>query len=137
MVKHLSTLSILHYVYGVFVCLAGVAALFFMGLGMFLSSDLAMELTAEHPPPEFLGRALEAFGGVLFVVIEVWGVLIMLSGYWISRRSNRTASIVVAALCLLSFPLGTALGVFALVVLGNEEVRKHYELSAPQVSGYA
>jgi hypothetical protein len=125
--KHnLPTLSILHYVYGALVCLGGFAALLFMGIGTFLSSDLVMEGPGEVPP-DWLGSFFKAFGAGLFVVLEVWGILILLSGYWISQRRNRTASIVIAALCLLSFPIGTALGIFTLVVLANEDVRQEYE----------
>ena len=81
---------------------------------------------AHEPPPDWLGSFFKAFGAVLFLIIESWGVLILLSGYWISKRRNRTFSIVMAALCLLSFPFGTALGVFALVVLLNDDVRMEY-----------
>jgi hypothetical protein len=126
MKQHLSTLSILHYVYGALVCLSGFAALFFLGLGVFLSSDIVAQ-NANEPPPTWLGGMFQALGLVLFIVIEIWGIFIILSGYWIAKLRNRTASIVAAALCLLSFPFGTALGVFTLVVLTNDEVKAEYE----------
>jgi hypothetical protein len=126
MKQHLSTLSILHYVYGALVCLTGFAALFIMGLGVFLSSDMVAQ-NADEAPPTWLGGMFQAFGAVLFAVIEIWGIFIILSGYWIAKLRNRTASIVAAALCLLSFPFGTALGVFTLVVLTNDEVKAEYE----------
>lgn len=124
--QNLPTLSILHYVYGALVCLGGFAALMFMGLGTLLSSDLVMQ-NAEEAPPEWLGGVFAAFGLGLFVILELWGIFIILSGYWISKRRNRTGSIVVAALCLPSFPFGTALGIFTLVVLLNDEVKLDYE----------
>ncbi len=126
MIKHISTLSVLHYVYGALVCLGGFVALLFMGVGTFLSSDLVMD-NGNEPPPAWLGGFFQAFGAGLFVVIEIWGILILLSGYWIGQLRNRTASIVFAALCLPSFPFGTALGVFTLVVLLNDDVRLAYE----------
>jgi len=126
MKQHLPTLSILHYVYGALVCLTGFAALFLLGLGVFLSSDLVAQ-SADDAPPTWLGGFFQAFGMALFVVIEVWGVFIILSGYWIAKLRNRTASIIAAALCLLSFPFGTALGVFTLVVLTNDEAKVEYE----------
>lgn len=124
--QNLPTLSILHYVYGALVCLGGFAALMFMGLGTLLSSDLVMQ-NAEEAPPEWLGTFFAAFGLGLFVVLELWGIFIILSGYWISKRRKRTGSTIVAALCLLSFPFGTALGIFTLVVLLNDAVKAEYE----------
>lgn len=123
MTKDLSTLSVLHYVYGALICASGIAALVIVGVGVLVGSDLFME----DPPPHWLGSALQAMGTVLFVVVELWGLLVVLSGRWIAQRRNRTASMVIAALCLLNVPLGTVLGVFTLSALGNEEVRLSYE----------
>lgn len=129
MVNNLKVLSILHYVYGALVCVMGMAMLSLVGLGAFLASDVVAQ-NAEEPPPEWLGAFLGAFGMALFIIILLWGLFIVLSGRWIARRRNRTASIVVAALCLLSFPFGTALGIFTLVVLLNDEVRQAYDNGA-------
>jgi len=126
MVKNLNLLSVLHYVYGGLVCLGGVAVLVAFSLGAMVGTELAAE-HGDAPPPAFLGPFLQVFGSVLFVVLLGWGLLIALSGRWIANRKNRTGSIIVAALCLLSFPFGTALGVFALVVLSNDEVRREYD----------
>ena len=123
MTKHLSLLSVLHYVYGILVCIIGFGALFFLGAGALISSEVVQ---AGDAPPDWVGRYIASFGMGLFLLMEAWGVAIILSGYWISRRTNRTWSIVVAALCLLSVPLGTALGVFTLVVLSSDEVRAAY-----------
>jgi MFS family permease len=127
MTKHLSTLSILHYIYGAFVAVMGIVLPFiFIGLGAFLSSDFVLE-QAQEPPPPFVAAMFRWMGWVMLAVFLGWGALIALSGRWIARRKNRTASLVIAALCLLSFPLGTALGIFTFVVLLNEEVRQAYE----------
>lgn len=127
--KNLPTLSVLHYVYGALICLGGFAALLFMGLGALLQSDLVMDGGPDQPP-QWLGDVFKAFGVAIFVVLELWGVFVILSGYWISKKRNRTGSIVIAALSLLSFPFGTALGVFTLVALMNDEVRSDYEAGA-------
>jgi succinate dehydrogenase/fumarate reductase cytochrome b subunit len=125
MIKHLSLLSILHYVYGAIICFFGVVALLMMGLGAFvLQSGAAQEM--DPAMPQWFGAFIASFGLGLFLVLMVWGILIILSGVWISKRRNRTASIIIAALCLLNFPLGTALGVFTLVALSDDEVKAEY-----------
>lgn len=126
MKRHLSTLSILHYVYGAFVCLMGFVALIFIFLGTFLSSDFIAENSQGEPPPVWLGGFFQVFGWVLFVIIEAWGILTLLSGSWISKRKNRTGSQVVAAFNCLNIPFGIALGIFTFVVLNDEEVRVEY-----------
>jgi len=132
--KHnLPTLSILHYVYGALVCLGAFAVLLFIGLGAFVVDQVAATGRADGPP-DWLSPFLASFGFGLFLVLLVWGTLIALSGYWIAQRRNRTFSIVVAALCLISFPIGTALGVFTLVVLVNDEVREEYDAAQGMIA---
>lgn len=124
--KHnLGTLSILYYVYGAFTCLIGVVILILVLMGIMLNTDLVQG--GSDAPPAFVGSALQIIGWVLFAIIEAIGILKMLSGRWIARRINRTGSLIIAGSSCLSFPLGTALGVFSFVVLTNPEVQKEYE----------
>ena len=133
MKRHLSTLSFLHYIYGAFVCMGGFVALIFIVLGLFLSSDFVANESGEQVPG-FIGALFQTFGWVIFVVVEVWGLLNILSGYWISRRRNRTATQVIAAFNCFSIPFGLALGLFTFAVLSDEEVKQEYTV-LPQ--GYA
>lgn len=125
MTRHLSTLSVLHYVYGILTCLSGIAVLLIVGLGLFLSSD-ALAQEGQQPPPAWVGGLVQGLGWGLFALIELWGVLIILSGRWIAQRRKRTGSLIIAGLCCLSFPFGLALGIFAFVVLLDAEVQAAY-----------
>ncbi len=129
MERHISTLSILHYVYGAFICLSGTVALIFIFAGSLMSSDLVAG-SGNEPPPEWLGSLLQGFGIGVFL-IELFGVLNILSGLWIAKRRNRIDSMVVAAFNCLSFPFGMALGIFTFVVLADDNVKRQYPLSAP------
>lgn len=131
MKQHLSLLGILHYVYGAFVCLGGFAACFFILLGMFLSSDLLEVGDEAGWLPGWIGGMLQAFGWLIFIVAEAWGVLNILAGYWISRRRNRTATQVIAAFNCLNIPFGIALGIFTFMVLGDDEVKREYAAGLP------
>lgn len=133
MKRHLSTLSFLHYIYGAFVCMGGFVALIFIMLGLFLSSDFVANESGEQVPG-FIGALFQTFGWVIFVVVEVWGLLNILSGFWISRRRNRTATQVIAAFNCFSIPFGLALGLFTFAVLSDEGVKQEYTV-LPQ--GYA
>lgn len=126
MKRHLSTLSILHYIYGAFVCMGGLAALVFIVLGMFLSSDFVADQSNDRQIPGIIGTIFQSFGWGIFIIAELWGLLNILSGYWISRRRNRTATQVIAAFNCLSIPFGSALGLFTFAVLSDDEVKQEY-----------
>ncbi|MCB9184235.1 MAG: hypothetical protein H6591_09975 [Flavobacteriales bacterium] len=125
MKRHLPTLSILHYIYGAFICLTGLAMLVMVLMGLFLNSGW-LATQGDEPPPPWLGSFFQILGWGLFLFVEAIGVLVILSGRWISRQRNRTGSLVVAGLCCLNFPFGMALGIFTFVVLLHQEVQDAY-----------
>lgn len=134
MKHHLSTLSILHYVYGAFICLAGVAVLALVFAGSFLNSDWLQQQPGGGPP-RMVGALLSTLGWVLFALIELQGVLNLISAVRIGQHKGRTLSQVVAAFNCLNIPFGLALGIFTFVVLGNREVQDLYALQAAGAPG--
>lgn len=129
MKAHISTLSVLHYVYGAFICLMGLALLALVFAGSFLNSDW-MQQQPGGGPPGFVGLFLSTLGWVLFVLVELQGVLNLISAANIQRRRGRTFSQVVAAFNCFNIPFGLALGIFTFVVLGDQEVRSVYDQRA-------
>ena len=128
--KHqLSTLSVLHYVYGVLVCLTGLALLSLVFAGSFLNSAWLAEQSGEAPPI-WLGSFLRTLGWILFVLVEIHGILNLISAGKIGKRNGRTFTQVVAALNCLNIPFGIALGIFTFVVLGDKDVRAEYGMVA-------
>lgn len=61
------------------------------------------------------------------VICVVGGVLDFLCGRFLLAKRNRMFCMVVAGVNCLSFPLGTALGVFTFIVLGRDSVRVMFE----------
>jgi hypothetical protein len=85
------------------------------------------------PPPQGFLKVFVwfyFFMGALFMTVFI---LNLLSGYFLRQRTHRTFSIVVGALDCLQVPFGTILGVFTIIVLVRDSVRKLYavELGAP------
>lgn len=128
--RNLSTLSVLHYVYGGLICFSGLAMLVLVGMGTFLQSDFVAQ-QSDDAGAGIVGAAFQALGWGLFVLLEAWGALVILSGRWIAQRRNRTASLVIAGFCCLSFPIGTALGIFTFVALLDKSVQPEYEGHRP------
>jgi hypothetical protein len=125
--RHLSTLSVLYYIYGVLVCLGGAAILVVVAMGMFMFMQSDLVANGQDAPPAWVGGFMQVLGWVLFAFIELLGILYISSGRWISQRRRRTGSMVMAALACLSFPFGTALGIFTFVVLLDKDVQAEYE----------
>ncbi|HQV39768.1 MAG: hypothetical protein IPO60_10965 [Flavobacteriales bacterium] len=129
MKHHLSTLSVLHYVYGVLLCLCGFALLSLVFAASFLNSPWFAQHSGEAPPV-WLGSFLYALGWGLFVLVEAHGILNLISARMIDKRKSRSFTQVIAALNCLNIPFGIALGIFTFVVLGNKDVRTEYGLVA-------
>ena len=66
------------------------------------------------------------FGGIGLVVIVTTAATALttcIAGWCLRARQAWTYCLVIAALSLLSFPIGTALGVFTLIVLLRPEAK--------------
>ncbi|MEO8067205.1 MAG: hypothetical protein ABI599_05895 [Flavobacteriales bacterium] len=127
MKNNLRTLEILQYVYGAFELLGALIVFFlFNSLGTLLQSDfVAHESHGDHAPA-VVGGVMSAVGWVVSLFIFLFGVLNIISGRNIGKRRGRTFSMVIAGIDCLNFPFGTALGVFALIELSKEDVKRLY-----------
>ncbi len=131
---HLRLLSIFHFVGAGFACL-GILFLFFhymmfhaMFHGIIMNPPPGQNDRAPMPqmPPEQFFSMFKWF----YLAMGSWfllsAVLNIISGLFLAQRSNRVFSLVVAAFDCLYVPLGTALGVFTIVVLLRDSVRELY-----------
>jgi hypothetical protein len=126
-VEHLKLLAIFHYIVG------GIGAFFacfplihvFLGV-MMVANPESMGGNAGGVPPPFVGF-LFAGMGLLFVLIGWAGALLtIISGRMLAKRRRRIFSFVVAVILCMFFPFGTALGVFTIIVLSRDSVRRLY-----------
>jgi hypothetical protein len=63
------------------------------------------------------------FGSCVTLFVMAIAVLQIYVGYSLSVQKNATLCLIVAVLSLLQFPLGTALGIFMLIVLNRATVQ--------------
>ena len=84
--------------------------------------------TYSEVPPQFFKIIFLVFGIVGFLML-LFGILLIISGFFIKKRSNRIFSFIIAILGMLSIPWGTILGIMTVIVLSRESVKKQYELS--------
>lgn len=121
---HNKLLGIFFLINGGLSVVGGVfAVLIYVGMGTFMLST---------------GRESEAqaFGGVMLVLGVIVGViLVAFAGFYLftgwkiykEQSIGRVLGIVASCLCLLSFPLGTALGVYGLWFMFGDQGKLFYE----------
>ena len=87
---------------------------------------------AAPPPPEMFApmRWIYGFGAA---IVAGSGVLNFCAARWLRAKKNRLLTIGVAIVNCFWFPLGTALGVFTIIVLARESVQALYRESVPSM----
>ncbi len=127
--SNLNTLAICHYIYGGFMALGGLVGVVYVIIGIALA---ASSLGASGggpggPPPAAIGGIFAFFGGVISLFIWAMAALVVYSGMSLKKRQRKTLSLVMACVCCMNIPLGTALGVFTLIVLNKPGVKAIYD----------
>jgi hypothetical protein len=131
--EHLKILAICHYVLGTLTVAFSTLFLlhFFLGLSLLLHPSWLAASSGQTPPP-FFGYFLMLVGGAAVLSGWITGGLQIYSGRMLQQHKRRLFSTVVAALSCASVPMGTALGVFTLIVLARPSVKQLYQ---PAIAG--
>jgi hypothetical protein len=128
--SHLNTLAICHFIYAGFAALGGLVGLVYVVMGIAVAASMASAPpsgSAGGPPPALFGGIFAAVGGGIMLFVWTLAALVVYSGLCLKRRQKRTFSFVIACVCCMNVPLGTALGVFTLVVLSRASVKALYD----------
>ena len=124
--EHLRLLASFHYIVAGLGALFSCFPLFYTAMGIFfvvMSHRGAMKPN-EGPPPEFVGWIFIVFGSVLFLIGSTLMICILITGRSIARRKHYWFSFVVACVECIFMPFGTVLGVFTIIVLTRESVKR-------------
>jgi hypothetical protein len=90
-------------------------------------------MNASNPrgaPPAALGWIFIVFPSCISVLAWAIGLCVLYAGYSLSQRTRHLFCFVMACLCCLNIPLGTALGVFTIIVLSRPSVKEAFESNA-------
>lgn len=124
MLTHIRTVGILHIVFASLTILVGMVLLLLLGgLATFVG-------TQDSSSDAMLGATvLGGIGAFLFVLMVLLSVPGMIAGIGLLRMRPwaRVLTIVVSALELLSFPIGTALGLYGLWVMVQPETERLFQ----------
>jgi hypothetical protein len=130
----LKLLSIFHYVLGAFTALVSFVPVILLTIGLvMLVSPQTLEPSGGETQ-EGLQIVGGIFVGVAMLVLLVGlgsALCVILAGRFLNHRTHYIFCMVVAALECLSFPFGTILGVFTIVVLSRESVKRLFGRGSP------
>lgn len=121
---NLRLLSIFHYVLGGLTILG--SSIFIMHFGMGLAMILNPSWMADKHndgPPAFMGWMFMLMGGGAVLLGWTLGAFTIHAGRCLANRKSYTLAMVMAYLNCLHAPMGTALGVFTIIVLGRPSVK--------------
>src|SRR5690606_6350430 len=121
-------LSVFYYILGGIGILFGFFPLLYVVIGGAIAGGgIPSQPGSEPPPPTAVGFVLIALGLFLTLLLQAVAIANLLTGKWLSQRRNRTFCFVIACITCAGFPLGTALGVFTIIVLQRPSVRALFD----------
>jgi hypothetical protein len=124
--EQLRLLSIFHYVLG------GIAGLFAMFPLLHLMFGLFIIVSGENfddgkgPPPAFVGWMFVSFAAVFITLGLTFAAFVLAAGRFLAQRRNYTFCLVMAGVECIFMPLGTVLGVFTIIILMRESVKRQF-----------
>jgi uncharacterized membrane protein YedE/YeeE len=126
--SQLNLLAVFYFIYAGLVALVGLFFGIYIVLGIALATDPTVS-SGSGPPPAAIGGIFAAIGAIAMLLM--WGKAALLVWSAISLRARRrwVVSFVVACITALNIPIGTALGIFTLVVLNRPSVKARYQES--------
>jgi hypothetical protein len=129
--EHLKMLVLFNRIYGVIKILFSI--LFIVYINFIINFLKGPEFYSRFPTPENFHFPPQIFLGFIFLIMSImvviqflFGILSILSAQFIHERKYRTFSILVACVNCISFPLGTAIGAFTIIVLYRNSVISLY-----------
>lgn len=126
--QHLKLLSIFHYIVGgiIFIFSSFPILHFLAGITLFYVS--ATKKMGPNPgTPMVFGAIFAIFAGTFILIGWTCAILMIISGYKLSKLRNINFCFIVACIGCLFMPLGTILGVFTIIVLMRPSVRELFQ----------
>ncbi len=126
--NHLQLLSIFHYIVGgitwLFACFPLIHLV--MGLIMVFRPE-TFGTNANNQPPVFVGWFFILMGSIFILSGWAMALCMIFAGRFLVRHRKYIFCMVIAAIECMFVPFGTILGVFTIVILQKDTVKKLFE----------
>jgi hypothetical protein len=130
--EQLNLLAIFHYVVAGLGALCSFFPLLYTTIGavFIFAARHGTAKPGEDLPPEFLGWIFTVVGSLLFLMGIAMAIFILIAGRSLALRKRYSFAFVMACIECLFVPFGTILGVFTIVVLSRESVRRLFSTAS-------
>jgi formate-dependent nitrite reductase membrane component NrfD len=127
--EQLRLLSIGHHIVGgLAVAFSSLFIFHFMFIfSMSMHPQMFPGASAQQKPPEGVMQVFAVGLGMFILAGWIYGALVIYAGRCVKRRVARNFTMVMACLNTLMVPFGTVLGVFTLLVLSRQTVKRLYQ----------
>ncbi|MBK7705921.1 MAG: hypothetical protein IPN69_24060 [Acidobacteria bacterium] len=126
--EHLKILSICHYVFAGLCIFPFLYGFIYTFMGVFVGAMIAADTRHNDGPPAALfGGIFVLVGLSISAVALAIGIAAIKSGRNMSKLNGRMFSFVFACFLCLFMPIGTILGVFSIIVLSRESVKRLFD----------
>jgi hypothetical protein len=129
--EQVKILSILHYVMSGLQLFGAVSGMVFLMMGaVFASGQLPANNSNEQAAMQLFGTLFLIIGSIVVLLNLATESALLYAGYSLGQWRNRTYCIVIAVIECISFPLGTLLRVFTIIVPRRETVKERCDANA-------
>jgi hypothetical protein len=125
--KHLSLLSIFHYVVGLLGILFGFFPVIHLIMGILLVTG-KFDKGGNNAPPRFIGVFFIVFPLLFMFGAWTFSACLIVAGNYLTRRKRYYFCLVMAGVSCTFMPFGTILGVFTLIVLIRPSVKQLFNV---------
>lgn len=122
--EHLNLLSLFHYIFAAICALFACVPFIHVAIGIIFI--IAGAEGGKHAPSVVVGVVFVLIGGFIILLGWTFALCLFLSGRYLKRRRGYVFSFVIACFSCISFPYGTVLGVFTIIVLMRPSVKELY-----------
>ena len=127
--EHLNILSIFYFIFGGLSIFGSFVLLLYGVIISYFFSNEDFNKIADNTN-DFSNLPFGIITSVfiaLFLFVLIYGILFIIAGLKLRKKQNRIFSMVIGIIAMISFPLGTALGIFAIIVLSKDSVIEQYK----------
>jgi hypothetical protein len=136
--EHLRLLSIFNYVLAGLTALTGCFFFIHVIMGILIvSGKLDGGTSHGGNMPSAFGWIFIVMGALFIILFWAQAVFMLILGRFLARRKHPTFCLVAAGIECLYMPLGTALGVFTIIVLMRPSVKAMFGAAPPAVTPIA
>jgi hypothetical protein len=129
--EHLRLVSIFHYVVGGLAGFFSLFPIFHLVFGLFIALAPEKFTGKGEPPPALLGWIFVVLASMFITTGWIFAGLVLAAGRFLARRKHYLFCLVIAGVECLFMPFGTVLGVFTIIILMREPVKKLFTANKP------